>query len=285
MSLSTINDLDAPRKAKVLHKSEVLSLKTSDIERARPYLRGYEFINKPDLTNYTEDIDKTKPNKFHQPLNKPYYSLMTGDIEKACPRKAEFVTSRTPSNPLQPVYNLASFEVRPVTPPKFIRDNISNDDIEGAKPEKYFKWLQRDNIQVKDIEGAKPKPERFLVKPNLMDPKDINKSESAVSNRVTNPLNPEYFVRNEEGKVSPYGFVEGSKPRKLIKTDSEAHRRQYNTDDIDGARPGTVGVLVKDRRQQRNPLIVTDIEGANVGSLKRGISTNRTTHPLNPEYK
>ncbi|CAG9314091.1 unnamed protein product [Blepharisma stoltei] len=284
MSLSTINEADAPKKLKRWFKSEQISLKTSDIDGAKPYLRGYEFINKPDFINFTEDIDRTKPARLHQPLNKPYFSLMTHDIDKATPKKGEFITTRIGTNPLQPVYNLPSFEIRPVTPPKFVRDQIAIDDIKGTKPEKYFKWAQRDNMNVRDIEGAKPKPERHLVKPNFMDTRDITKSDSSISNRVTNPLDPEYIVKNEEGKVMPYGFVDGSKPRKLIKTEIEVHRSNLNTDDIDGARPGTVGVLVRERRQQKDGIGINDIDKSQSGSLKRGISTNRKTNPLNPVY-
>lgn len=42
-------------------------------------------------------------------------------------------------------------------PPKFIRDSINIDDIEGAKPKIKKEYAPRDHYQVNDIEGAKPK--------------------------------------------------------------------------------------------------------------------------------
>jgi hypothetical protein len=43
---------------------------------------------------------------------------------------------RMASNPLNSQYELAKVETRPLTPPKFIRDQMSIDDIEGARSKK-----------------------------------------------------------------------------------------------------------------------------------------------------
>ena len=51
-------------------------------------------------------------------------------------------------DPLNPSYQLSKVEVQPVTPPKFIRDNLTNDDIEGAKPKKPTYYETRDNVLV-----------------------------------------------------------------------------------------------------------------------------------------
>jgi hypothetical protein len=58
---------------------------------------------------------------------------------------------------LNPVYKLSHVEYKPPEPPKFIRDQITNDDIEGAKPaiKKYYET--RDVLNVNDISGAKAK--------------------------------------------------------------------------------------------------------------------------------
>lgn len=44
-----------------------------------------------------------------------------------------------------------------MTPPKFIRDQIANDDIDGAKPVKKRHYETRDILSVSDIDGAKTK--------------------------------------------------------------------------------------------------------------------------------
>lgn len=51
-------------------------------------------------------------------------------------------------DPLNPSYKLPEVEMKPVTPPKFIRDHINNDDIEGSKPKKPVYYQTRDNILV-----------------------------------------------------------------------------------------------------------------------------------------
>jgi len=68
------------------------------------------------------------------------------------------VTTRQPSNPLNPVYKLPYAEVRTSTPPKFIRDQINIDDIAGAQPNPYNKFnINRKTNDISDIDGARPK--------------------------------------------------------------------------------------------------------------------------------
>jgi hypothetical protein len=285
MSLSTIKSSDAPSRIKIYKQRTVSSLKTEDIDGAKPLLRGYHCTNKPDYSNFNDDIEKSHPKQLHPGLNKPSFNLMTEDIDKAKPKLNEFVTTRV-TNPLNPVYKLASFETRPVTPPKFVRDSISVQDIEGTKPETTYKFSIRDNISVKDIEGARAKPERILTKPDLMNPKDIN-GEAFQTKRFTNPLEPEYVVRNCEGKIDSIGTIEGSKSRPSIKLATKAHKRNLDSSDIEGARPNTVGLGplgTKERNYIKNFVDSKDIDGTQSGSHKKGIVTKRITNPLEPKY-
>lgn len=264
------------------------SLRTDDIEGAKPALKGYQYINKPDFAYSTQDIEKARPNKLHQALDKPNFNLSTRDIYKAYPNKGEFVTNRIGNNPLMPVYKLPSFETKPITPPKFLRDSIGISDIDGTKPEAYFKWETRNTMSTSDIDGARPKPDKKLTKPNFMDPRDINKGEVAVYTRKTNPLMPEYTVKDSDGNLVIIGDVEGSKPRTLINKNTSPHQRHLDTKDIDGASTGTVGLGLygkKNTQETRSPTNTHDILGAQAGTLKKGISTMRSTHPLNPSYK
>lgn len=52
------------------------------------------------------------------------------------------------NNPLNPSYQLPKVEMKPATPPKFIRDNLTNEDIEGAKPKKQKHYETRESILV-----------------------------------------------------------------------------------------------------------------------------------------
>lgn len=278
MSLSTISFNDQQPKHKLYMKTESSSLQTRDIEGAQPYLPGYKFANKVEYSNVTHDIERAQPSKLHPAMNRPEFRLTTSDIEFAQPCSKEFKTNRIGHNPLEPVYKLPKFEVRPVTPPKFIRDSISPGDIHGTKPISYSKWKTRDPIGVSDIDGAKPKPEIVLKKPDLVDPRDINKQWVFNSKRSVNPLMPEYAHRDTDGQLSRIGFVDGSKPKELVRTTTVPHSRHLITFDIDGAKPGTVGVGpigTRDRRNVRSPTDISDIEGARAGSLRRWLNKQK----------
>ena len=49
----------------------------------------------------------------------------------------------------------------------------------------------------------------------IMDVKDINEYRVFKSSRITNPLEPQYDLKDDEGKAIKYGFVDGSKSRIL----------------------------------------------------------------------
>lgn len=106
------------------HREINSSLFTQDIRGARPTIPGYTYVNKPSYINRTDDIQGTSPSKLHQPLQKVSYMLKSDDIEGAQPRSHPFVTTRQESNPLLPTYKISETDVRPPTPPKFIRDQL-----------------------------------------------------------------------------------------------------------------------------------------------------------------
>ena len=61
------------------------------------------------------------------------------------------------TNPLNPDYDLPQFEVKLPEPPKFIRDGMSVEDIEGTKPKvRVYKFLG-DKLNTDDIKGTSPK--------------------------------------------------------------------------------------------------------------------------------
>lgn len=90
-------------------------------------------------------------------MNKPEYNLTNDDIPNSKPQCQRFFTTRQPSNPLNPEYKLSKVEYRQPTPPKFIRDQIDNSDVDGAKPKIKKYYQTRDVLSVNDIDGAKSK--------------------------------------------------------------------------------------------------------------------------------
>jgi len=81
-----------------------------------------------------EDIVGAGPRMLHVGLNKPEYNLTNADIAGTRTQIQKFITKREPSNPLVPVYKLPSFTFVPADPPKFVRDAMEIDDIDGSRP-------------------------------------------------------------------------------------------------------------------------------------------------------
>lgn len=291
MSLSTINATQDFINAKVnkfnsgRHWNN--NLKVDDIEGARTKLPGYQFPNKEEYINHNWDIDRSGPRALHIGLNKPEYNLTNNDIDKSKPQFQKFQTKRV-VNPLNPKYNLPKTELVPVDPPKFIRDNITNDDIEGAKPKKPKYFETRDTMKLDDIEGTRPKPPpKRSTSYSSFDYADVTKDYFRTK-RSTNPLNPTYSHKTEEGEVEKIGDIEGSKPKPPPSRNRGATSMDLHVEDIDGTRPGTKGLRAfknYTRREFRETNQVGDINGTQVGSLVKAPVTTRVVNPLNPDYQ
>mmetsp|Transcript_28560 Transcript_28560/g.35320 ORF Transcript_28560/g.35320 Transcript_28560/m.35320 type:complete len:93 (+) Transcript_28560:304-582(+) len=91
---------------------------------------------------------------LHIGLNKPEYNLTNEDIDGTKTHIVKFITKREPSNPLNPVYKLASFTVVPPEVPRFVRDAMQINDIEGTRPLQKKEFAPRDTLNIFDIQGA-----------------------------------------------------------------------------------------------------------------------------------
>lgn len=133
-----------------------------------------------------------------------------------------------------------------------------------------------------DIEGSKPRVAK-LRKGNYdsFDYSDVTHFKFATK-RNLNPLDPEYIVDYGRGERFTHGLIEGSKPDSFPHI---AYKEPYNlrTSDILGAQPGTRNAYNKYTSNNYN-LILSDIEKANSGSLRKGIKTDRQTNPVDPMY-
>lgn len=83
-------------------------------------------------------------------------------------------------------------------PPKFIRDNINVDDIDGSKPKVKRHMATRDSYNINDIVGARPKPplQRKEVHDQIFNDVTVKKQ---LNKEPHNPLNPSYKIRDEDG--------------------------------------------------------------------------------------
>ncbi|KAL4464775.1 hypothetical protein ABPG74_011336 [Tetrahymena malaccensis] len=288
MSLQTINQRDVGFPKYELKEVRQRNFDLSDIRGASPEMRGYKYNNKETFVNRIDDIDGSSPKQLIKCLSKPDFQLNNKDIKGAQPQINKFQTTRQPFNPLQPQYQLPKAEVRVSTPPKFIRDNINIDDIEGTKPNpKFFKTRNVDIYT--EIEGSKPK-NLFIPRDHIdiLDVKDINEFLQFKTTRHTNPLNPTYIGQNDQGEKIQYGHIDGSLSRRLHPEESKKVNFNLTTNDIKGAWHGThtEKFLKRDTRKDfRVTNITKDLPEAQVGSLKKGIITNRHVNPLVPKYQ
>lgn len=180
-------------------------------------------------------------------------------------------------------------ELRPVTPPKFIRDQIHHDDIEGSKPRKPTYYETRHHLQIGDIEGCKPRDRTFnrTTHFDAINYKDVTHAEFKTK-RTTNPLSPSYVFRNDEGRLEEIGNIEGNCPMKIPERLRGPVSTSLDTADIEGAQSSTKGLGVfahHSRKEFRKTNDINDIAGCTVGSLRKGVATNRFCNPLNPDYE
>lgn len=165
-------------------------------------------------------------------LNKSEYNLTNDDIENSKPNFIKFRTTRPPSNPLNPIYKLPYVEYLPQDPPKFIKDNLELNDIDGARPRKQKYYETREALKVSDIDGAKAKKTYVRSTPyDSLSYADITKVKF-VSTRVTDPMNPRYKTRDENGNMIDYGVIKGSTPTKLPFRNNPAPYTYFRNEDI-----------------------------------------------------
>lgn len=196
MYLSTIKNNDAKiRKFKQINTTRDYSanLFNLDILGSSPKKFGV-LHHKPDFTNRNEDIERSHPKMLHIGLNKPEYNLNSRDISGNSPSCVIFKTNREPFNPLEPKYNLPKVESIDPPVPKFIRDNIQINDIQGSFPRKYYKWETRNNI-LGPIDGSTTKKAKFrTTKYDNINYNDVT-SDVFKTKRCVNPLDPVYEVK------------------------------------------------------------------------------------------
>lgn len=290
MYLSVINSSDAsmkPFKKISTQRDWSTNLYNLDIESSMPRSFGI-FNNKVDFINKIDDIEKASPKPLYdKPIIKPEYNLTNKDIEGSSPNVKEFSTVRC-TNPLQPKYQLPKCEEYPPEFPRFIRDQISIKDIEGASPHKCSRWKTRETFPLDNgIEGSKTK-EHYVrqsvgnTKYHFIDYSDLT-VDIFKTKRNTNPLYPLYSFKRETGTPYQYGHIEKSKPCTYYPYYYQP-ALGLKIDDIKDTNPGSKNFISKFNGKNFQ-LNIADIEKSFSGSLKKGIVTKRCTNPLVPNYQ
>ena len=199
---------------------------------------------------------------------------------------------------MNPNYRLAEVEVRPATPPKFIRDAMAIDDIERCRPKADAMQGRaiRDVMKTDDIQGTKAqmrhRPRQNSGGFTTYDYTDVTKIERK-SKRCSNPLDPTYTAVDEDGKAYSIGAVDGSKPARMPDPpkDRAAYGGSLATGDIAGAQTSTKGkgvfanVTRRTEQMTSTNLDTKNVLGAQSGTLMKGVKTTRTGNPLDGNYQ
>ena len=285
MYLSTMTHNDFPlKKFKQLEtkRNWSINLYNLDIEGSSPRKFG-AFHQKIDYINKNDDIEESSPKKLHIKLKKPEYNLYNSDIEFSTPQCVKSKIKRH-LNPLEPKYKLPKSTPYPPYEPKFLKDSINVDDIEGAKPRKVIGIMQsRNTLNINDIKDSWPKkPYIRKTKYEYIDYTDVTNTEFKTS-RNTNPLDPFYTMKFIGGIKSKFGPIEKSKPHTGYQY---MFKSPFNlkVDDIEGSNHGSKNII-KNFTSKNFCYDISDIKGAKSGTLLKGIYTRRKTNPLCPKYK
>jgi hypothetical protein len=120
---------------------------------------------------------------------------------------------------------------------------------------------------------------------DYLDYRDVYRNRP-FSNRVTNPLNPCYKI-NYDGVENVFGEIEKNRPNCFSKFHCENVGKGNRTDDIEGNETNNILNVEKFRKKFNRPLIYSaeDVVGAQAGTLRKGIKTNRCLSPLDPDYQ
>ncbi len=291
MYLSSLNSNDFPiRKFRQMPSKREwsLNLYNLDIQGSSPRKFGL-LTKKIDFTNNNKDIEKSSPSQLFKKVI-PNYSLSCKDIQGATPHHLKSHIVRC-TNPLNPKYYLPKTETTKQEEnidnnkkPKFIKDNLKIDDIEGSRPKKIGNFFLRNNMNKDDIKGSFPR-QRYVRKEffNSIDYSDIQKIKHK-RKKDLNPLNPvynwNYSINNVNYNVGP---IEKNQPKPFSDI---KYKFPYNlsNEDIEGSKPGSKNKF-RIFKGSNSCLNIGDINGAIHGSLLKGIKTKRNLNPLTPNYR
>lgn len=268
---------------------------------AQPRIWAAKETNRPDF-HHTFDVMGAGPRMLHFELNKPEFNLTNADIGGSQPCVNQFKSTRTndPSNPLNPVYKLQSFDYVKPDANKFVRDQMVIDDIKGTRSKPPTNKPVRDIMNIKDIEGTqnRQRTNTRATSYSNIDYRDVT-NKHWETKRSNNPLMPEYSVRDtiSDGdfmKITntslnkTYGKIDGNNPCALPAPVSGT--RNLETQDVKGAQADTkrLGSFThySRRADQVRPVGRNDdVDGSKCGSVLKGIVTVRQTNPLMPNYQ
>lgn len=277
---SVLDNQKEPEKRFAIKKTNDVS----DIEGASSHSRYAKFYGKPQFQQ--SDVPGSTSKALTHSRNCRDLQLYLDDIEGTRHAiKDRMMRTQRHVNPLVPEYPLPTYLPVEHVEPKFIRDTLYVQDIDGAQVKVKREFETRDIMGVSDIVGAQAcfRPRHARVRLEA-EPHDVMwlaedmkmKKYTDRTQRVTDLNNPVYTINGMTYQDDPrYG-----KPKPLPKEVRGSHLLQ--THDIDGAYPGWGR---RERTEFRNLTSTRDIEGAQADTIKHSITTKRFTNCLTPVYQ
>jgi hypothetical protein len=248
---------------------------------------------KIDLSLSTVDIPGAQSSHLHSKYYSAYSHTHLSNFNNSL---------ATPRNPLQPEYKLPSVEMRPVTPPKFLKDSLDNSDILGSTAfvRQNFIETRENQLNVRDI-NKKAQP-RITEHDKRLDVSDIAaRPAPSLTQRHINPLEPHYSVAtstalnyenlaqfiqswhlngtNEpqwhpNAQTTVIGPVQGSRPASARPAKPSHQQFSLNSADINTRTKKTL------KKLHDFQLNITDIEGTQANSRRTMFKTGR----INGDY-
>lgn len=275
-------------------RSQRNPLDYSDVEGTKPQNRFNAYTNKPDLWN-NADVQGSTSKVLHKSRNSLDKSLYIDDIEGARAKiRDKFLFTKRSVDPLNPQYSLPTFTPAEPYEPKFLRDSVRVDDIDGAMTKAPINFKGRETMNTSDIEGAqacwRPRHSRVRLEAPPQDNLDVNDISRRThrhidhTSRVTDVLDPVYRLN----ELEICDNLKYTKPTKNPPFFPETKLLMIS--DIEGAQPGWIPPMrfnppMEKRREFRNTNYIQDIEGAHSDTVIKSIITDRRTNPLIPTYQ
>ncbi len=295
-------------------------LHTIDIHGAQPHSFSKDTERcKPNFITSNLDIEGSQPRRLIPTfVNKPNdRHLRNDDIEDSKPYQNRMKTSRS-VNPLNPDYALPSTVIRPITPPKQLRETNQVKDIthdpDYPTVKRASDFATRDHMDYSDTRDGgltlrNPRP--LGAYRSQLDVEDINNDRIFRTKRTVDPLSPRYVYdivsqparavseqqaagklkANSEALERTIGHLPGTHPRKLPPMRTDRPLFSLKTDDIEEMKRMTLHFVPStfpvERRQYRKINYIDDIEQVHPSNKFTTFakSTQRKTNPINPIYE
>ena len=173
----------------------------------------------------------------------------------------------------------------------FILKNV-HEDIEGCRAKVVRELATRDNYKVDDIPGAKAKAPLQRREGHEHDQLFADVCAKKKIERMHDPQNPSYKLRDEDGNLVEYGPIPGASPKKPYIRKTQPGYGMLDASDIHGNKPGSKTLGNFHSRERRDVPAVgrnDDIIGSGPGTLVKGIKrpegVDRKFNPLDPDYQ